>query len=92
MDERYPGGESPREFFLRIREWFTEACAEWTGKEGGILIVTHGGVINVIYHLVKGLEWSNQNRSFPAGNGSVHILDLETMAFEAENRTDFLAP
>ncbi len=91
MDESYPGGESPRAFFLRIKEWFLEFCAACSGGEGNILIVTHGGVINVIYHLVKGLEWSNQSRAFKAGNCSIHILNPEEMEFEVENRTDFLS-
>lgn len=91
MDESYPGGESPRAFFLRIKEWFWGICAACSGGEGNILIVTHGGVINVIYHLVKGIEWSNQNRAFKAGNCSIHILNLEDMEFEVENRTAFLS-
>ena len=91
MDESYPGGESPRAFFLRIKEWFWEFCAACRGGEGNILIVTHGGVINVIYHLVKGIAWSNQNRAFQAANCSIHILNVEDMEFEVENRTDFLS-
>lgn len=77
MDERYPGGESPIEFFTRIQETFEQLCEEQTGRNHSenVLIVTHGGVINVIYHLLKGLEWTNKNKSFPAANTSVHKVE-----------------
>lgn len=92
MDEAYPGGESPREFFLRIKAWFAAFCSGCDGQKGNVLAVTHGGVINVIYHLVKGIEWSNKNRMFKAANCSIHVLNMETMEFEVENNTDFLLP
>lgn len=51
MDERYPGGESPRENFARIKETFTRLCQEQleTNDHENVLVVTHGGVIK--YHL-----------------------------------------
>ncbi len=36
------------------------------------LIVTHGGVINIIYHILKGKKWSNQNKVFPIANTSMN--------------------
>ena len=90
MDEPYPGGESPREFFLRIEAWFSAFCAGCADEEGNVLVVTHGGVINVIYHLVKGMEWSNKNRPFETAYCGIHVLNVETMAFEVENKNDFL--
>ena len=54
------------------------------------MVVTHGGVINIIYHLVKHMEWSNVKKSVPVGNCSVHVLDVERMEFEVENRTEFM--
>ena len=86
MDEAYPGGESPRDFYRRIEKWFTEFCSENHDSKGHILVVTHGGVISVICHLVKGLEWSNKGSSFKPGYCSMYTLNLDTMEFEAENR------
>ena len=82
MDEPYPGGESPNDFYMRIKKWFSEFSANCRNRNGNVLVVTHGGVINVIYHLVKGIEWSNNGQVFKVGNCSMHILDLETMEFE----------
>lgn len=90
MDESYPNGESPNDFFKRIKAWFIEFCEQYRGFEDNVLIVTHGGVINIIYHLVKGIEWSNQGPNFKVDNCGIHVLNLDSMEFEIENKTDFL--
>lgn len=85
MDEAYPNGESPREFYMRIKIWFEEFVVKYRNSNSNILVVTHGGVINIIYHLVKRIEWSNKNRSFKADDCSVHVLNADAMRFETEN-------
>lgn len=88
MDERYPNGESPEEFYYRIKRWLEKILREDHG--GDVLVVTHGGVLNILYHIIKGEPWSNKNRPYRAANCSVHVLNLDVMRFEVENRTDFL--
>ena len=78
-DECYPNGESPMQFFSRIKEWFEMFLKECKDADGNVLVVTHGGVINVVYHLVRNLEWSNTKKSVSVGNCSVHVLDVERM-------------
>ena len=90
MDERYPCGESPAEFYSRIKLWFDRFTGKSAEDVGNVLVITHGGVINVIYHIVKRLEWSNKTPPFKAANCSIHILNLEKMTFTAENLTDHL--
>lgn len=82
MDEAYPNGESPREFYVRIKEWFERFVDEHKNDKENILVVTHGGVINIIYHLVNKLEWSNKNKPFQVETASLHILDVNNMTFE----------
>lgn len=82
MDEAYPNGESPREFYVRIKEWFGRFVDEHKNEKENILVVTHGGVINIIYHLVNKLEWSNKNKPFQVETASLHILDVNNMTFE----------
>ena len=48
MDEAYPNGESPIDFYIRIKTWFVHFLAECKTLDRNILIVTHIGVINVI--------------------------------------------
>ncbi len=90
MDEAYPNGESPIDFFVRIRSWFEEFTEQSKNSNDNVLIVTHGGVINIIYHLVNGIEWNNQSQIYKAANCSIHVLDMNTMQIEVENKTDFM--
>lgn len=90
MDETYPNGESPLDFYMRINMWFSEFSSNCRNIKGNILIVTPDGVINVVYHLIKGIEWNNKNPAFKAGNCSIHILNMDTMEFDVENKNDFL--
>ena len=92
MDEAYPNGESPKDFYLRIKKWFSDFTSYCHNAKGNILVVTHSGVINVVYHLVKKIEWTNKGRLFKVGNCSVHVLNMDTMEFEVENKTDFISP
>ena len=78
MDEKYPGGESPIENYARIKKAFERISEEQIERNhrGNVLIVTHGGVINIIYHLLKEKEWSNRNKPFPALNTSIHKIEF----------------
>ncbi|WP_405111273.1 histidine phosphatase family protein [Paenibacillus sp. FSL K6-1217] len=78
MEERYPGGESPLEFFTRIQEAFVRLCAEHarSGPDDHVMIVTHGGVINIIYHIIRGMDWNNRGSKFPASYVSLHRIEL----------------
>ncbi len=87
MEEAYPGGESPLAFFRRVQAWFAQLRENPPATEGDLLVVTHGGVINILCHLVWGIPWSNQRKSVPAGPCSLHVLDMDTMTFESENKT-----
>lgn len=79
MDERYPGGESPLEFFTRIRDTFALVCEEQANShpEDNLMIVTHGGVINIIYHIVKELDWNNRGSKFPASYTGMHKIEYQ---------------
>lgn len=86
MEKPYPNGESPAEFFRRVQTWFTDFVKENRSSPRDILVVTHGGVIKVIYHLVRKTEWSNQHNTIPAEKCSIHVLNVDTMAWEVENQ------
>ncbi|MBQ8800590.1 MAG: histidine phosphatase family protein [Lachnospiraceae bacterium] len=87
-EECYPNGESPNRFYIRIKMWFEVFLKEHKDADGNILVVTHGGVINVVYHLVKCMEWSNTKKPVPVGNCSVHVLDTVQMEI-SEKKTVF---
>ena len=65
FDERYPGGESPREFRDRIEAAWAEFSASESAKPGDTLLVTHAGVINVILCRENGIPFTNRKLTFP---------------------------
>ena len=90
MDEHYPNGESPIEFYQRIKTWFELFLKENHNSDETQIVGTHGGVINIIYHLVNKREWTNKSRLFLVKHCSISLLNTETLVFEIENQTDFL--
>lgn len=90
MDEPYPNGESPNDFYFRIKNWFNKFISKYKNMDGNVLVVTHSGIINIIYHIVKNINWSNTTKPFEVSNCSVHILNVESMEFETKNKIDFI--
>lgn len=90
MDEPYPNGESPNDFYFRIKNWFDNYILNYQNMESNVLVVTHSGVINIIYHIVKNIEWSNKTKPFKVSNCSIHILNVDSMNFEIENKIDYI--
>lgn len=75
-DECYPAGESPHQFFDRIATaWhiFKKSIAD---VNGDVLLVTHGGVINVIYHIENKIEYSNQSKPFSVKSAEIVSFEL----------------
>lgn len=91
LDERYPGGESPMEFHDRIIKDFEDIISE-NKEHDNIMIVTHSGVINIIYRYINGMEWSNKIKSIKVGNASIYSLIIENgkRYFELENYNEYL--
>ncbi|SER33621.1 probable phosphoglycerate mutase [Gracilibacillus ureilyticus] len=93
MDEKYPGGDSPNETYSRIKQVWEDICEEHKENEGeNILIITHGGVINIVYHLLKGLEWTNKTSRFPVTYTSIHAVEFQNKSWclTKENETNHL--
>ena len=61
-EQQYPGGESPREFCERITKAWDTFQQEIREADENVLLVTHGGVMQVILALVNGREYSNQKQ------------------------------
>lgn len=90
MDKHYPNGESTREFYQRIKTWFQRFLQENDDSDETQIVVTHGGVVNIIYHLVNQIEWTNKSNLFHVKHCSISLLNTKTLVFEVENQTDFL--
>ena len=58
-EERYPGGESPKEFFERISGAWDNFSKDQTEA---VVLVTHGGVINVISAILQNKQYNNREK------------------------------
>lgn len=69
--EKYPNGESPADFYERITyEWKAFLKTVLKNNEN-VILVTHGGVIQVLLSVLKGEKYSNR-KSF----GSIDCCDV----------------
>lgn len=68
-EEHYPDGESPKEFYKRIGQAWSDLKDRLVNYDKNVLIVTHGGVINIIKCIVDGVEYSNKQsfKGIPCG-------------------------
>lgn len=70
-DECFPNGESPHLFFQRISSAWQDMKNKTAASEGNVLLVTHGGVINIIYCIEHGIPYTNKKLTFRAEKASL---------------------
>lgn len=61
-EQQYPNGESPKEFYERISKSWTNLIEKYKSYNKNILLVTHGGVINIIKTIIENKPYSNKNK------------------------------
>ena len=72
--ETWPEGESPEQFFCRIKSaWYN-----FKKKVGSrnVLLVTHGGVINIILCLENGIVYTNKELHFKIKDAEIVKIDV----------------
>ncbi|EFQ47505.1 histidine phosphatase family protein [Lactobacillus iners] len=72
--ETWPEGESPEQFFRRIKSaWYS-----FKKKVGSrnVLLVTHGGVINIILCLENGIVYTNKELHFKIKDAEIVKIDV----------------
>lgn len=88
-ERRYPGGESPKDFYERIsRAWevFQKMVLE---RNENVLLVTHGGVINVILSIVNHIDYSNKKVLRKIRNAELLALEYQSGEWK-ERRIEML--
>ena len=58
--QSYPNGESPKDFYERISSAWFEFSASLSQRNENCILVTHGGVLQVITSIVNSTPYSNQ--------------------------------
>lgn len=73
IDQHFPGGESPREFYKRIVRSF-ESLQKNVGEDENIVLITHGGVIMALYHFFECLNWIENRQYIKVEKCSISIV------------------
>lgn len=71
IDVRYPEGESMLDLYKRIK-----LLLENIDKYDNSLLITHRGVINMIYVILNGEELTMDKEKYGVEHASIHELDL----------------
>ena len=74
-EQQYPGGESPKEFYERISTAWDAFQKMVLEQNANVLLVTHGGVINVILSAVNGENYSNKTSIRKIRNAELITLE-----------------
>ncbi|MGN0533814.1 MAG: histidine phosphatase family protein [Eubacterium sp.] len=75
-EEHYPHGESPKEFYERISNAWNNLKTSLAYYNKNVLLVTHGGVINVIRCIVDGIEYSNKQKYHATPSAKI-VMEIE---------------
>lgn len=72
INESYPNGESLVSFYKRIKESLSEILSQ-----DNSLVITHRGVINMIYFILKDIHINYNKEMFGVSHASIHECDFE---------------
>ena len=74
--QSYPDGESPSDFYNRIATAWAQFKEKIKSTGNNVILVTHGGVINVIHCIENGITYTNKNNPFPVANAEMVEIEL----------------
>ena len=72
VDTVFPEGESLRDLYNRIKDYIDEIMK----FEDDTLIITHRGVINMIYYILNDIPLDMDKKRFDVDHLSIHELDI----------------
>ena len=75
-DQAYPGGESPADFYNRIFVAWEDFKKQIRDARENVILVTHGGVINVIRCIENEIPYSNKVNPFPVENAGMVAIEI----------------
>lgn len=75
-NECYPEGESPCAFYNRVWNAWHEFTNTIHNQDGDVILITHGGVINIILYIINGLKYSNKTKPFYIKHAELISVEL----------------
>lgn len=85
IDQHYPNGESPREFYKRIINALISLQQTATQDET-IALITHGGVIMALLHYFEDLDWINDRKYLKVEKCSISTVVFENGKWKLINK------
>ena len=70
-EEKYPDGESPKLFYERVSSAWKNFKNDVSRLSGNTLLVTHGGVVNIILCCENRVEYTNKYLNYSIGNAEI---------------------
>lgn len=70
-EQSYPNGESPKLFYERVKSAWESFKNDVRFLVGNVLLVTHGGVIDIILCLEAGKPYTNNHNTYTIGNAEM---------------------
>lgn len=83
FEQKFPGGESAKDFYERIEKSFYQILKE-NNNEERIMIVTHGGVASIILHILLDIPWSNKDIKYKMKNTEIVRIKVESGKYYVE--------
>ena len=70
-EQQYPNGESPKQFYERVKTAWNNFKITAKSLNGNSLLVTHGGVIDVILCCENGKIYTNKHQTYMIRNAEI---------------------
>lgn len=74
-ETKYPGGESLDDLYIRVKELLEDIKS----LDGDTVVVTHRGVINMLYYLLYHIPLDMDKEKFDVTHASLHVFNPEVM-------------
>lgn len=59
-DEKYPNGESPKDYYKRVSLLFAELNHNYENKD--LIIIAHAGTYGILKSMINGIVWTNNQK------------------------------
>ena len=81
-EQNYPNGESPKQFYERIRAAWAAFSQKILLNNNNVILVTHGGVMHVIDALLKNKTYNNQAMQRKVNHAQIIALSYQNNAWK----------
>ena len=85
IDQHYPEGESPREFYERIIQVFVK-LQQSINEDENVALITHGGVIMALFHQLEDLDWIHDRKYIKVEKCSISTVAHEKGGWKLINK------